>query len=498
MRIANCGNFFKNRKSVYFLSILMIAVLFRVFHLGTPALWLDEIGQVVAASGTWSDLFHIVGIHLSPPLDYMVLKFFLYFGHSDWLVRLPACLFGVFSIPAIYFFSFRVTHNKHLSLIAGLLLAFSPFAIAYSQEARMYSLFLLLSIISYCFVLEIYEKPSWESAVLLGVINGFLMLTHYFGGFVCLGELVLLAGIWGWEYKQFKAFRFLIGCGLITAFFFLPWLSSFLGQVHNSGGQISYALDANQNYFKFILNEFSLHSGGEEGFWYYLYIGLFIAGTIYTLNKKNMALLIVASVFLVGFFGFFGVTLVRKITTTRNLIFMLPLYLLVCSAGLTWVFEKIKIHFALYLIIIAVVLVYPVYQYHFAGRPDFKPDWKNAAAYLKNNNLNSEKVFVPDIYSRGCLNYYLDPKSDFVFMAPKSFKVSNDQDSEVRIITDEIMMKANHGQVDAWFVLPPNIFGIKDREIYLMAMSKSISGPKITFKTQGKGKPLEIYKIGKI
>ena len=122
--------------------------------LGSKRLWFDEIGEAVVAKTIIPDLLPpyiatVQGIyyHLSPPLDYIILHFFLGSGTSEFFIRLPAAIYGILSILVIFLVGKEMYGVKE-GLICSFLLAICPKAIYYSQEARMYSLFLLLSLLS--------------------------------------------------------------------------------------------------------------------------------------------------------------------------------------------------------------------------------------------------------------------------------------------------------------------------------------------------------------
>lgn len=174
--------------------ICCIGFVFRIYNINA-SLWCDEMMQATAASAEWKDLLYLVANHSSPPLDYAVMKtVILFFGNSDWILRMPAFLFGVAAIPVFYYFSRSLAEQK-TALVAATLLALSPVALYYSQEARMYSLFLFLSLISFIAALRLAEKNSFTYSLLLGAVNGSLFLIHYFGIFVIAYETIFLMSV---------------------------------------------------------------------------------------------------------------------------------------------------------------------------------------------------------------------------------------------------------------------------------------------------------------
>jgi 4-amino-4-deoxy-L-arabinose transferase-like glycosyltransferase len=79
-----------------------------------------------------------------PPLYYLILHVTRQlFGLSDFAFRYPSVLFGVLLIPLLYQLGRRLG-NATIGLLAALLVAVNPLQVYYSQEARMYTLLVLL------------------------------------------------------------------------------------------------------------------------------------------------------------------------------------------------------------------------------------------------------------------------------------------------------------------------------------------------------------------
>lgn len=474
--------------------IFILGLCLRLYHLGTPSLWLDEIGQAVAALNTWAGLFNVVAGHLSPPLDYMLLKMVLVLGHSDWIVRLPAFVYGVVSLPLMFVFTRKISDEETAVLgMAGLSL--SPMAVAYSQEARMYSLFLCLSLLSYILCLRYYRKRCASTSVLLGLVNGALLLTHYFALFLLFAEMTILIAALIRKKAKVKEYAWLIGSVALSSLMFAPWIPFMINQNQNSGGQIWYALSTGQEYFKNVFNGFSLNTGGEEGVWFYSYIAVFTVGLICAMFKKQYSILVLALAFLLMIAGFYFLNSIKKITTTRNLIFLLPVYLAVGANGLNYLFKQMKLNQWIGVALIAIALFLPIYRYHTIGRPDFKPDWKGAADYLREPGRAEEKIFVPDTISRGSLYYYLKSDSEFVYGRRRSGELSNDPKERVWVVTKNNDDKNTYGELKGYFILPPNLYEDDKREKVMSVFEgRSLKSAK-TFPTQEKGYPLEIFKI---
>jgi len=120
-------------------AIAALAVWLRLYHLGGPSFWNDEVFSLVIIDRPFDDLWGLrKDVH--PPLYYMLLQlWFGWVGHDEYGLRLLSVLFSLATLPAIYLVGRRIA-GPWLGLAALLCLAVSPFAIEYAQELRAYAL----------------------------------------------------------------------------------------------------------------------------------------------------------------------------------------------------------------------------------------------------------------------------------------------------------------------------------------------------------------------
>jgi uncharacterized membrane protein len=442
----------RNYYPLLLLAVTGIGLFLRVRHLNHHSLWLDEMMQVVVASAKWENLFSLVSLHSSPPLDYILLKCVVTLvGTADWVVRMPALLFGTACVPIFYVLVVKLTNRQH-ALIAATVLAFSPMAILYAQEARMYSLFLLLSLISYMATWRFVERNDFKSCVLLGAVNGLLILTHYFGIFVISLETGLLIALLLFNAGG-KRRAALTALNLLVSFIlFLPWLPTFLsGQIDM---EIPYALGTGRFFLKTILSYFTT-MGGKPDAWYYSYVLAFMAGAMLAFRANEKRVMIVAAG-MVGMLGMlFGLAFFKRIITERNLIFLLPLFLVVCSYGMSTFLAYLKIPPAVGALIVALLLVWPGTRDHIAYR---KVNWRGAARYIQQSLGSDEKIITTDFISRASLAYYLDPEEEYGLMRSRWRDITNDPEWKIWVINDELINKIEEHRFSGWAVIPPVTF----------------------------------------
>lgn len=141
--------------------VLAIALILRFVSIN-QSLWLDEAINVnnallldfksLVLNYSLSD-FH-------PPLYHVLLKLWIMLaGYSEIAVRIPSVIFGVLTVYVTYLIGRKLFEEK-TALIASTLLATSPLAIYYSQEARMYSLAALTASLSVYFFISILKTDK--------------------------------------------------------------------------------------------------------------------------------------------------------------------------------------------------------------------------------------------------------------------------------------------------------------------------------------------------
>lgn len=476
----------------YYLAILLaltgIGCILRVRCLNY-SLWFDEMMQVMVASAEWGDLFPLVSSHSSPPLDYILMKCVItVFGTADWVVRMPALLSGVASLPVFYCLA-RALINQQNGLIASTLLAFAPMAILYSQEARMYSLFLLLSLVSYYLTLLLIEKNNLKAGLLLGFVNGLLLLTHYFGVFVIALETAILM-VWSLAGGNTPGkVRITASSLMLTFLIFLPWLSTFLSR--QMGMEIPYALGTDRVFFKSILLYLTT-LGWKLDVWFYAYVLAFMIGILRAiLNNEQRVMVVGFSV--VGVMGLlFGVAFFKRIVTERNLTFLLPLFLLICAYGIDFILTRLNMNHLLGTCIVALLLVWPGSRDHISYR---KVNWRGAARYIQQSLGSDEKIITTDFISRASLAYYLDPDEEYVLMRSRWRETANEREWKIWVINDELIKKIEEHRFSGWAVIPPVTFQLVSAQT-LDRYNQMMGQPVKQF--QLGARPLNIYHLGSI
>lgn len=217
--------------------ILLLAAALRLPGLGSQSLWFDEVFTARLAEAPLRDVVRMVRqTENTPPLYYLVENLWAHLaGSSDAMLRLPAALFGIAGVLSIYLFA-RQLFGVPAGLTAALLLAVSPFHIAYSQEARAYTLMFLLAALS-CWSLAILLR-SRSTAAQIGYVlfTAAMFWSQPFGILVVLAQDVYLTI--ALATKHLKGDGIGVGRWLLlqcaAAVLFGPWVAQTL-QVASTG-----------------------------------------------------------------------------------------------------------------------------------------------------------------------------------------------------------------------------------------------------------------------
>ncbi|MFN8346774.1 MAG: glycosyltransferase family 39 protein [Spirosomataceae bacterium] len=217
MALYQSPSVFNKYASYWLLAILAVALLLRLYHLDAHGIWFDEKSTMVVSQGIVLDGANQKDVFDKGKLVYTNQEFwrekqlpdyyeamtrsdignssFYYFllhhwlnlfGISDFSARLLSVLFSVLTVLLLFVFTKHFFKSNTLALTAAALAAIEPFFIAYSQQARNYSLtFFLTLLASYCFLraLEADEKKQssrkwfifYAISALLGLYSHFLV-----------------------------------------------------------------------------------------------------------------------------------------------------------------------------------------------------------------------------------------------------------------------------------------------------------------------------------
>jgi hypothetical protein len=164
--------------------------------LGLISFWRDEVSSVYFAQGSLSELLTIIGrdrakVGLANMATYyLILHFWLIVGETEARIRLLSVLFGVAAVVPVYFVARRLAGWLGGAAAAGIF-ALIPFVIAYNQQARGYSLaILMVATLTWLVLVGVERRAVWPWAA-YGVIAALGLYVHFFVALVIAAH-----GLW--------------------------------------------------------------------------------------------------------------------------------------------------------------------------------------------------------------------------------------------------------------------------------------------------------------
>jgi hypothetical protein len=177
--------------------------------------------------GVWHAVYHT---SITPPLHYFLAWLALKLGGDDTvLVRVPSLILGTAIVPLVFVLARRIG-GVRAGLLAALVMAFGPFAIWYSDEARAYATMMFLVALSALALLRALDGAGRRWWVIYVLAACAALWSHYTAVFVVVAQAA-----WAlWTHRELRR-QLLIAQGA-TAVGYLPWLPGFLEQRRNDVG----------------------------------------------------------------------------------------------------------------------------------------------------------------------------------------------------------------------------------------------------------------------
>jgi len=212
------------RETILILALLCLAFGLRVWGLAEHNIWWDEGLSVWAARLPVSDILHWTAHDVHPPLHFLLLRgWWLLVGPGEFVLRFPSVLAGALGVCFVYKLG-KALGGSRAGLLAALFLALSRFAIAWSQEMRMYIEAATLAIIALWAAVRAWQGGGgrfWIAYV--AAVTGGLWTLYLSVSVPIIANLALVL-VW---LRRGRPRRLLIRWAmaqLAVALLFAPWL----------------------------------------------------------------------------------------------------------------------------------------------------------------------------------------------------------------------------------------------------------------------------------
>ncbi len=229
------------KRSIGALLVLLLLLSFglRAHRIGEQRVWWDEGWSVWAARFPVADILGETGNDVHPPLYFALLHGWREIsGDSEAGLRLLSAYLGLLTVAATYALGRDMARGlrppgaaRAAGLLAALLLAVSRFAIAWSQEIRMYALTTLLGVLAVWVARRFWASGRWrDAAAYVAATTAGLYTLYLFAPVWGAINVAWLVGLWASRGKVQGAseratpLRW-ISLQLLVLALFLPWLS---------------------------------------------------------------------------------------------------------------------------------------------------------------------------------------------------------------------------------------------------------------------------------
>ena len=178
-------------KWLAFLALGAFSAGLRLYRLD-QSFWYDEIiSTLMFFRAPWLDLLTRMPLANHHPLYSLLAKLCLLAGgEKEWVLRLPAFLFGSLTPPVLCRLGWK-QFGPRVGVLAGLFLSVAMWPVWFSQDARGYSAMILFCLLATDLFLTLAEQFSRRHAVLYMLAAAAALYSHLYSGAVIASHLLL-------------------------------------------------------------------------------------------------------------------------------------------------------------------------------------------------------------------------------------------------------------------------------------------------------------------
>ena len=445
-----------NRYLQLLLAITIFGAFLRLFQLGAASVWLDEASTLTFARETVTQIWGSLstGTEFNPPLFYWMEHGMLAFGDSEAILRLIPAILGILTIPVFYLIGEEIL-DRNTGIVAAALLAFSPFHLFYSQEARAYGPMLFFYSIAFYFFLRLLKSWGRRDALLFGIFSALAFWTHFYAFVPVLALFLFVIGV---KAKSILAdLRAAIPLGIsIVTFAILSFpLIIFAVQLFlvRTGSAPAFGIQGLATITQTI-DQLS----GTEAILTWAFTLLFIAGVaaLFPRDRQKSILLAFAFVFPLVLSVILSY---RMPMVPRYLIYLLAAFFPGIALTIRPACSLVKSRYLVYVALVLVIAINIPHLYLYYTAP-IKDDWRGASRELSSLAAPGDLVITLPGYIHQPLNYYYNNETAGTLESGFS-----------RVGDLEAAIAANPGH-SAWFVVTGDIMSVDPQGLVVTWLSQ--------------------------
>ncbi len=385
------------------LSLLVLGAAVRFDQLGETGLSLNEIRDALVAEQPLTRLPAAVAQQTgTTPLPALLTHIAQHrWGRTETTVRASAALFGSATILALGLAGSSLFGAP--ALVGASLLALAPAHITASREGQAAALAGLLVVVLVSCAWRVLQQPAWWKTLGFAAISTAAFYSHY-GAVPVLAAVLMVATVAAaFDRDIRRATGCLFAAALSALFAFAPWLWL---DAQAGRGSVMYIPHITTDTFIGLARAFAVDDRPVPPAWAIAVACAAAAGVVRGLLAARLASSLVT------------MSVVAAVATTlavthqlpypfdpHQILFVLPLYLLLAARGFEWPLQLIRPRARPYLrATIALAVIVPnVLVLRGPAAPPL-PDWRAVAAVVGNNAWSDDAVAAPQ--TREALLFY--------------------------------------------------------------------------------------------
>jgi len=371
----------------------------RLHHLAGRSLWIDEAASTYFATMPWRPFLRLLwGYQGNMTLYYFLLRAWMHLGDSESVVRGLSVLFGILAIPAVYVLG-TALFDRATGLIAAALLSVHSFHVAFSQEARGYSLLIFLLVLTtYVLVRVMESKQELWRWMLFAVVAALCVYAHIFA------VLVLAAHALAIVFP--RPFRVRLKAVVVTAFVFGILVAPMAGFVllHHSDQIAWVPKPAPGEIFEF-LKLLTSQGGILLMVLYFALCGLAFwpsaAGS--ALGRENWALRLLGLWVVLPPALTLAASVIKPLFFPRYMVMCVPALVILAARGIVRFSQGTAVNYWAATSVLVLVLILSAWGTHhyFLDFPNETSDWRSAVNYILERQQPGDGVvfYIPNDYA---------------------------------------------------------------------------------------------------
>jgi mannosyltransferase len=376
----------------------LTAAVLGVIELERRSLWIDEALDVGWTELAWSDYLRLAFENEASQALYLLLlkPWLAVMPNDEWSARAPSVVFAVAAAALLVPLGTRLTGSRLAGFGAGLLLATSAFAVAWSQQARQYALAMLLAVVvTYLFVRAL-ESDGWRWWIVYGLAGGVAVYSHFFVALVLVSHAAAVVVVP--RANLVRRFAAAAGIAFVIAIPALDFV------VNHDTGQAEWHPPVDWPYLKDVMYEL----GGESRFALALGGGGLVALVMSAARRPQQSwrYVLVASWLTLPLLLTLAVSYWKPMLVDRFLIVSLPALALASAYAISRLGRWAGAAALVVAVAIAVTHVRDWYD------SLVEQDWRGAVEYVESEKQPEEQVLVHPYWLAPPVEYYAEEPPD--------------------------------------------------------------------------------------